>query len=646
MSKNILRCLLDICVFRCVVWDVGGWCKVSWCSVELRFSWLKVWLHWWIWWCWSGWFYQGPGLSRMDDLHIRESSQETRIQKKKSLFKKFSRTKDQRQQPEDCGENGSRICNCQCHRNSHFDFSPTYFNLYTTVLKIPIRWDDLEYLKSFPYLNLIPSSGDIIFDGSHNDLILDIVARYRNDENTSTIYARLSPFCCHRSEKDYRIWGEAISTYPKLCHNLASGPEHIIADGWLELSLKNRIYFGIADGIGHGFESQKAAMCGLLGFLANLIDFQGIKGHGEMEKHHPVYNVPQAMKRIIESYKAAQDVVVANTREMTALAGGVIVQIDPAEDAISPDSVISSKHAKYSWKWALVAASLGDCKIYRFCRDTEQIIEITSDDSSKISVRDAGGHLGLECVWDNLTGYFCPLDEGDFIICMTDGVHDNLDPETLRISPLKLGLNSESWKDVSPEEALAVRRKFRETRISQILGLQMMSAYEPKTYSPFEITSRILDYVQRSTEMLRSAEEKGAILQRDWDKMNPDERIVLKNEIIRLQRESPGKYDHSTCMTILVENSKQISAKPSSWKHPQIPLLASKHRSVYGNFISRSTANSETNSQVLFRDSLTDQIQKETLKLNSPTNSDPPPTLIASPWRRRINYLPQFSSCA
>lgn len=565
----------------------------------------------------------------MDDSHIRESSHENRLQKKKSLFKKFSRTKYQRQQSKDCGENGGCICNGQFRRNGHYDFSPTYFNLYTTVLKIPIRWDDMEYLKSFPYLNLTPSTGAIIFDGSHNDLILEVVTSYRN-EDTSKLYSRLSPFCHYRPEKDYRIWGEAISTYPKLCHNTSLGPEHIIADGWLELSFHNRIYFGIADGIGHGTESQKAAMCGLLGFVAHLIDSQGTKGIGE--KHHSVYNVPQAMKRIIESYKAAQDIVVANTHEMTALTGGVIVQIDPAEES-SPDSVISSKHTKYPWKWALVAASLGDCKIYRFCRDTEQIIEITSDDTTKISVRDAGGHLGIECVWDNLTGYFCPLDEGDFVICMTDGVHDNLDPETLKISPHKLGLNSESWKDVSPEEAHAVRRSFRETRISQILGLQMMSQYEPKTFSPIEITTRILDYVQRITEMLRSAEEKGAILQRDWDIMHPDERVSLKNEIIRSQRESPGKYDHSTCVTIMVESSKQLSAKPSSWKHSQIPLLASQHRSTCSNFNSRSTATSDTNSRNSFRTEPTNQTKKERTDSPSsctdyPSCSDPSPKLL------------------
>ena len=42
------------------------------------------------------------------------------------------------------------------------------------------------------------------------------------------------------------------------------------------------------------------------------------------------------------------------------------------------------------------------------------------------------------------------VDEGDIIIVMSDGVHDNLDPQTLGLSPRDFDIDNDRW-EASPE---------------------------------------------------------------------------------------------------------------------------------------------------------------------------------------------------
>ena len=54
----------------------------------------------------------------------------------------------------------------------------------------------------------------------------------------------------------------------------------------------------------------------------------------------------------------------------------------------------------------------------------------------------------------NLFVHFCPCWEGDMLVLLSDGVHDNLDPVTRGLSPSDLGFNDESWATVKDEELL------------------------------------------------------------------------------------------------------------------------------------------------------------------------------------------------
>ncbi len=380
---------------------------------------------------------------------------------------------------------------------------------------------------------------------------------------------------------DPRVSGDGIATYPRLCH-ASVGPEHLIADSWLSISSSSRILFGIADGIGHGTEAQKAAVSSLAGLMAHLVSSFDVKDK--------MFGLQEAFNYLTDAFGVAQTVLVNATEEMTAMTAGILLPIASASEeknflsTLSPSSSVpisqsspslshsaprpspaspsspsfpvgfSSSSSIYDFRWGLLCISVGDCKVFRLSHVTEQVTEVTADDSTKVSVRDPGGHLGSQCLLSNWMAHFCAVEEGDYIICMSDGVHDNLDPEVLRISPRVLGLSEASWRDVPPECAAIAKKSFREIRLAQILGLRILQPHPP--LSPSLITSKILDYAHKITEDLRSGEEKGAILQRDWNIMSEEERLRMKREVTNLQKNSPGKYDHATCVTISVNALK------------------------------------------------------------------------------------------
>jgi len=59
----------------------------------------------------------------------------------------------------------------------------------------------------------------------------------------------------------------------------------------------------------------------------------------------------------------------------------------------------------------------------------------------------------------NLSLYFHEFEEGDLLLLMSDGVHDNLDPQILGYSPLSFGIPCESW-DVLGEWLVTIVKVF------------------------------------------------------------------------------------------------------------------------------------------------------------------------------------------
>ena len=66
------------------------------------------------------------------------------------------------------------------------------------------------------------------------------------------------------------------------------------------------------------------------------------------------------------------------------------------------------------------------------------------------------------------------------------------------------------------------------------------------------VVEKIIEYTVQTTELLRTAEEKGMLLQTQWETLPPEEAQKMKREIMHLQRTAPGKYDHATVFAVQV----------------------------------------------------------------------------------------------
>ncbi|MDP2435262.1 MAG: hypothetical protein Q8P67_05930, partial [archaeon] len=243
----------------------------------------------------------------------------------------------------------------------------------------------------------------------------------------------------------------SIHTYPIN----PSGPpleSATIADSYLIVSSgENDLLWSIADGIGHGVKPRHAAMAALAAFwlhveahipeaLAAAAVVAGgssssVSSLSGKDPHcFPLYRVCEVL---IQSISKAHELVCSIGTDHTTLLGGVILR--------------TVKSPTNPWPYLFLGTGIGDCKCYRWSKATGLCEEITQDPPAK-HMRDPGGFLGMESPVNTVFAYLCPLEEGDLIISMTDGVHDNLDPATLKISPRFFGFTLDDWQDLEDEE--------------------------------------------------------------------------------------------------------------------------------------------------------------------------------------------------
>jgi len=151
---------------------------------------------------------------------------------------------------------------------------------------------------------------------------------------------------------------------------------------------------------------------------------------------------------------------------------------------------------------------------------------------------DPGGRLGPtvgrggDADLRNLGLYMAPCEEGSLIIVVSDGVHDNLDPEHLGLMPKDLGLDLDSW--VGDDERLATAKHLFSTK-SIIQKIQGPSGEDTPT--PEEVANRLLEHCKQVTKRSRK-----------WMVENPTKRLPLDHSNF------PGKMDHSSCIAILARS--------------------------------------------------------------------------------------------
>ena len=106
-----------------------------------------------------------------------------------------------------------------------------------------------------------------------------------------------------------------------------------------------------------------------------------------------------------------------------------------------------------------MSVNLGDCKLFLIDSETLQVTDLTAEARAGAkSAKDPGGRIGPrddqtpEPDLRNLSTQVTLCHEGDILLMVSDGVHDNFDPEMRGMSPLQAGVadatSSTTWSEL------------------------------------------------------------------------------------------------------------------------------------------------------------------------------------------------------
>jgi len=330
-----------------------------------------------------------------------------------------------------------------------------------------------------------------------------------------------------------QAFGVTISTYP-MYSGRSSREGDPICDSYRLQTHRNGGIFCVADGCGWGERPKEASNRVKDTFVLYFNDkVKNMKNCRELAQHL-VNSVAYSHFSIFHDKK---DVRSAGT---TTALGGLLVEVaDPEANT----------------EWVFVGVSIGDCKCFKFDVSTKTCVDVTAGNRMNITdARDPGGRLGAytregDPDLRNLDLVFAPCAQGDILIVLSDGVHDNLDPQVLGKCPKDLGLEEQKWDDVDLEEGTALKAKFMEDLMTKLI-----------TEDGLDITPAII-----AKKLIRHCRDITAI-SRQWMEQNPNK--VLDPDYIKF----PGKLDHATCLAFVVgqHNPETDDLVPQKGLNPQV----------------------------------------------------------------------------
>jgi len=112
---------------------------------------------------------------------------------------------------------------------------------------------------------------------------------------------------------------------------------------------------------------------------------------------------------------------------------------------------------------------------------------------------------------------------------VSDGVHDNLDPQNLGLNPKDLSLDYASWPDVPLDEGTTAKTKAMNEKFTQLI----IDCDQAVTSSL--ICKKSIRYCRQITATSRQ-----------WMEQNPSG--ILESNYVKY----PGKLDHCTCVCFQV----------------------------------------------------------------------------------------------
>jgi hypothetical protein len=193
-----------------------------------------------------------------------------------------------------------------------------------------------------------------------------------------------------------------------------------------------------------------------------------------------------------------------------------------------------------------VCVSLGDCKAFHYSQRLRTFTDITEGNRQNLTdARDPGGRLGpyIEANPDlrNLHLYYHFAEPDDIIFLMSDGVHDNLDPQQLGIPPPETkSIRAATWEEaekLDPDKVEAFKNNFRKKWLEDTFTKYLLELPQSDD-KKLEVKTIIDVLLQHSVNITKTSRE--FMEQNPKSKLPPDFKMY------------PGKLDHATCVCLSV----------------------------------------------------------------------------------------------
>ncbi|KAL6066075.1 TipA [Balamuthia mandrillaris] len=191
-------------------------------------------------------------------------------------------------------------------------------------------------------------------------------------------------------------------------------------------------------------------------------------------------------------------------------------------------------------RWVFVCASVGDCKAFHYDNKTGLFTDITEGNRTNLTdAKDPGGRLGPQVQPEggpdlrNLALYFIPCRDQDIIFLVSDGVHDNLDPQNLGITPGHLGLKYSTWEEAEKQDLRLADETKNQFRIQYLNDIIKKAKRKGSPLTPAQLAAQVTYHAYALTQSSRQ--------------------FIENNSHARLPEDYtlyPGKMDHTSCVAI------------------------------------------------------------------------------------------------
>eukprot|EP01094_Clydonella_sp_ATCC50884_P005524 TRINITY_DN1445_c0_g1_i2.p1 TRINITY_DN1445_c0_g1~~TRINITY_DN1445_c0_g1_i2.p1 ORF type:complete len:1205 (-),score=385.88 TRINITY_DN1445_c0_g1_i2:176-3277(-) len=339
------------------------------------------------------------------------------------------------------------------------------------------------------------------------------------------------------------IHGGTCSLYPSIPGKRqgAGGPN---TDFYATAAYEHAFVAALACGCEFGTVTQKAATRAAHGFM------EGVQS--QLDDIKDTGGIPQLL---LQGVRNAHETIVNGSKTdfevgTSALLGCVVL---PIEDTAGG--------------WMMACANVGTAKAFHYSIATGTLQEVTalpslspSDDLDYVGAFDRR-QLSPQLARLALSHHMCY--DGDLVFLVSDGVHDNFNPECLGLAPHDIGLDAGSWDALGPP-----LRRARQSEFTRAMIEHKIHAIQHPT--PQKITTMLLSHARDMTRVSR-----------EWMEQHPGKRLPPN------YAQFPGQLDHATCVCVRVGHfsERMVGRIAELWDHhvPVEALLSASFPPIHNN---------------------------------------------------------------